>query len=49
MNINGKAQLQNNFDTIVIGSGAAGGWAAKELCREIKCPDLISLLLSLKA
>lgn len=32
MNITGKAQEQNTYDAIVIGSGATGGWAAKELC-----------------
>lgn len=30
--INNKAQQQNTFDAIVIGSGISGGWAAKELC-----------------
>jgi len=32
LHINGKAQQQNTFDAIVIGSGISGGWAAKELC-----------------
>ncbi|MCS5491729.1 GMC oxidoreductase [Algoriphagus limi] len=31
-NLNLKAQAQNTYDAIVIGSGASGGWAAKELC-----------------
>ena len=31
LNINNKAQQQNTFDAIVIGSGISGGWAAKEL------------------
>lgn len=31
MNLNGKANSQNTFDAIVIGSGLSGGWAAKEL------------------
>jgi choline dehydrogenase-like flavoprotein len=30
-NINNKAQAQNTYDAIVIGSGISGGWAAKEL------------------
>ena len=29
--INNKAQVQNTYDGIVIGSGISGGWAAKEL------------------
>ncbi|MBS1947580.1 MAG: GMC family oxidoreductase [Bacteroidetes bacterium] len=32
LNINNKAQQQNTYDAIVIGSGISGGWAAKELC-----------------
>jgi choline dehydrogenase-like flavoprotein len=32
LHINGKAQQQNTYDAIVIGSGISGGWAAKELC-----------------
>ena len=32
MNLNLKAQSQNTFDAIVVGSGISGGWAAKELC-----------------
>ena len=31
MNLNIKAQDQNTYDAIVIGSGVSGGWAAKEL------------------
>ncbi|MDB5262956.1 MAG: glucose-methanol-choline oxidoreductase [Adhaeribacter sp.] len=31
MNLNLKAQAQNTYDAIVIGSGISGGWAAKEL------------------
>ena len=31
MNLNLKANDQNTYDAIVIGSGIAGGWAAKEL------------------
>ncbi|MGV3587096.1 MAG: GMC oxidoreductase [Adhaeribacter sp.] len=31
MNLNLKAQAQNTYDAIVIGSGVSGGWAAKEL------------------
>jgi choline dehydrogenase-like flavoprotein len=30
-NLNIKAQNQNTFDAIVVGSGISGGWAAKEL------------------
>ena len=32
MNLNLKAQDQNTYDAIVVGSGITGGWAAKELC-----------------
>jgi choline dehydrogenase-like flavoprotein len=32
LHINNKAEKQNTFDAIVIGSGISGGWAAKELC-----------------
>src|SRR6188768_2123887 len=32
VNINNKADQQNTFDAIVVGSGISGGWAAKELC-----------------
>jgi len=31
MYINGKADEQNTYDAIVVGSGISGGWAAKEL------------------
>lgn len=31
MNINNKAEAQNTYDAIVVGSGISGGWAAKEL------------------
>ncbi len=31
-NINGRANTQNTYDAIVIGSGISGGWAAKEFC-----------------
>ena len=31
VNINNKADQQNTFDAIVVGSGISGGWAAKEL------------------
>jgi len=30
--INSQGAQQNTFDTIVIGSGISGGWAARELC-----------------
>jgi choline dehydrogenase-like flavoprotein len=30
--VNNKAEAQNSFDAIVIGSGISGGWSAKELC-----------------
>jgi choline dehydrogenase-like flavoprotein len=30
--VNNKADQQNTYDAIVIGSGISGGWAAKELC-----------------
>ena len=29
--INNKADIQNTYDAIVVGSGISGGWAAKEL------------------
>ena len=32
--INNKAQQQNTYDAIVVGSGISGGWAAKELCEK---------------
>ena len=31
MNLNLKADKQNTYDAIVVGSGISGGWAAKEL------------------
>jgi choline dehydrogenase-like flavoprotein len=31
MNLNTKAQEQNTYDAIVVGTGISGGWAAKEL------------------
>ncbi len=31
MNLNIKAQQQNTYDAIVVGTGVSGGWAAKEL------------------
>ena len=31
LNVNNKADQQNTYDAIVIGSGISGGWAAKEL------------------
>jgi len=34
MNINIKAQEENTYDAIVVGSGISGGWAAKELCEK---------------
>jgi len=34
MNLNLKAQDQNTYDAIVVGSGISGGWAAKELCEK---------------
>lgn len=33
-NLNLKVQKVNTYDAIVIGSGASGGWAAKELCEK---------------
>ena len=30
-NLNTKAQQQQTYDAIVVGSGITGGWAAKEL------------------
>jgi choline dehydrogenase-like flavoprotein len=32
--LNTKAQKDNTYDAIVIGSGISGGWAAKELCEK---------------
>ncbi|MBS1597749.1 MAG: GMC family oxidoreductase [Bacteroidetes bacterium] len=34
LHINNKAEKQNTFDAIVVGSGISGGWAAKELCEK---------------
>lgn len=34
MNLNLQAKDQHTYDAIVIGSGASGGWAAKELCEK---------------
>lgn len=34
MQINGDAKKEFTYDTIVIGSGISGGWAAKELCEK---------------
>ena len=34
VNINNRADQQNTFDAIVVGSGISGGWAAKELCEK---------------
>ncbi len=34
MNLNIKANEQNTYDAIVVGSGISGGWAAKELCEK---------------
>jgi choline dehydrogenase-like flavoprotein len=34
LNVNNKAEAQNTYDAIVIGSGISGGWAAKELCEK---------------
>jgi choline dehydrogenase-like flavoprotein len=31
MNLNLKAEQQNTYDAIVVGTGISGGWAAKEL------------------
>jgi choline dehydrogenase-like flavoprotein len=31
-NLNLNAKKKHTYDAIVIGSGASGGWAAKELC-----------------
>jgi len=32
--INNRAEPQNTYDVIVVGSGISGGWAAKELCEK---------------
>src|SRR5204863_4098218 len=34
LHINNKANPQNTYDAIVVGSGISGGWAAKELCEK---------------
>jgi len=34
LQVNNKADKQNSYDAIVIGSGISGGWAAKELCEK---------------
>jgi choline dehydrogenase-like flavoprotein len=34
MNLNIKADDENTYDAIVVGSGISGGWAAKELCEK---------------
>lgn len=34
MHLNIKANAQQTYDAIVIGSGISGGWAAKELCEK---------------
>lgn len=34
LRLNTKAQRQNTYDAIVVGSGISGGWAAKELCEK---------------
>ncbi|WP_200974956.1 GMC oxidoreductase [Echinicola sp. 20G] len=34
MNLNIKANKENTYDAIVVGSGISGGWAAKELCEK---------------
>jgi choline dehydrogenase-like flavoprotein len=34
LNINHKANIQNTYDAIIVGSGISGGWAAKELCEK---------------
>ena len=40
-NLNTKADAQQTYDAIVIGSGISGGWAAKELCEKgLKTPVL---------
>lgn len=33
-NINNKANQQQSYDAIIVGSGISGGWAAKELCEK---------------
>src|ERR1044072_552246 len=34
MHLNIKAQQENTYDAIVVGSGISGGWAAKGLCEK---------------
>jgi len=34
MYLNIKAEKENTYDAIVVGSGISGGWAAKELCEK---------------
>lgn len=34
MNVNIRAEKENTYDAIVVGSGISGGWAAKELCEK---------------
>jgi glucoside 3-dehydrogenase (cytochrome c) catalytic subunit len=34
LHLNNKAENQNHFDVIVVGSGITGGWAAKEFCEK---------------
>ena len=34
LQVNNKADKQNSYDAIVVGSGISGGWAAKELCEK---------------
>jgi choline dehydrogenase-like flavoprotein len=34
MNLIGKAQANNTYDALVVGSGISGGWAAKELTQK---------------
>ena len=29
---------ENQYDTIVIGAGMSGGWAAKEFCEQVLIP-----------
>ena len=36
LHINNKAQQQNTYDAIVIGSGISGGWAQKNLRKWFK-------------
>jgi len=34
IHLNTRANAENSFDAIVVGSGISGGWAAKELCEK---------------